>query len=223
MSDDAILLGAPERRRRKSPRHSKGADSWRLTGWFPSRKNAMTFHWNRPLHRDFMVLLEADPRVCKFEFRPERIRVFSDGGWVDHVVGFRAQSSQGACFFDVAQGDWLERMRSGLRDKLRNHYAERGLKYVLLGDADVRAEPRLWNARRLLRASATEIRPELERDVRLALLHGPRRLRDLAGELNTGAAGYEPLLALAVRGAVEVDLDDRIGPDTEVRLPGDAR
>lgn len=172
---------------------------------------------------DHCVVLDVRRDVVAFHAQPELLHYTDrDGNPRRHFPDVRVELASGDVEFHEVkpdeEADDPETRR--LHAAIAAEYARRGARYRVMRESEVRREPRLGNA--LLLRSVRVRRPTRQQVERVheALARGARPLGELQALLGRGAEGRADLLALALRGLVDLDWERRpIGPDIPVFLP----
>jgi len=192
----------------------------RVVGRFPSRKSKAMISWESQVERDFLYLLETDPEVEAFVEQPERLRLEIDGDLHSYVPDFLIGSHQGQLWFaEVKHDDEAERPENKAWFAAAAHAClQLNVGYRLVLESDIRREPRLSNAKLLLRY--TNIDPEHDIVVRATALveEAPMPLGALREALG-GHQRHQDVMALLLSGQIAVNLDQPLTDDSPVWLP----
>lgn len=185
-----------------------------ITGKYPSMKAGRMVQWESSSERALVKLLELCPAVSALAEQPVRIRYRTSTGLYSHVPDFFIWYGQRRLFVEVKEEaeahspEILERTR-GLIPALGAH----GFGYVVLTERVIRREPRLTNARTLVRLGRTEV-STLERErVR-------RQLRDMGRAAAWGGLCAANLRCQAARlilqGDIEMPVNQALNDETPV-------
>lgn len=123
----------------------------------PSLKLGRTVQCESLLEADAALLLDASPSVTAYAEQPIRIHYWYDGVWRSHIPDFALLLGDQLTLIelkfsvDVDEAVW-DRTRL-----MAASFARFGVGYQLLTEADIRQEPMLQNARRLLRRARHEV------------------------------------------------------------------
>lgn len=184
----------------------------RATTKYPSVRLDRSVHCESRLEVELAELLDACAQVTHFGEQPARLRFSMDGAVHSHVPDFLAQSATDRTFFEVkfvkdVTADVLARTQC-----LIPLLAERGYRYRLVTERQLRQGSYLDNARYLLRRG----RAPVPRTVALSLLTRVRA----AGTLRWDAIERDNLVAeiarLILDGALAVPMQSPLGPQTQV-------
>lgn len=194
-----------------------------IKGRFPSRKSGRTVHWESQLERDLVYLLEFDPAVVEYAEQPETTTVEWQGRRRRYTPDFRVVRRDGVCMVEVKP---LERaLKPDVRaflERLADHYAERGLRFLVMTEREIRRQPWLANVTLLLRYQRWNVPADVERAISKALAaQHCLPLGELA-ELLPGSDGLAHVYALICRRVLDADLSKPLAPDTPIRRLGEA-
>lgn len=195
----------------------------RIAHRFASAKTDRMVACRTWLERDFVILLEADPQVRSYAERPGVLTFIHEHRTerttrkVRHEVGFRIEMDGKdvlAAVLDDAQVAGAE--ETGLLRSLTAAIETCGKTAYVTKASDVRAQPRLANAKALVRERRRAPKPALIEAVRRELEGGVvAKLDDLVKAVG---CFREDLLGMALRGDVTLDLGKPIGPETTIWL-----
>lgn len=190
----------------------------RVMGRFMSSKGSRSIHWESQLEEDFCYLLEWDLNVIEFREQPETVFVHYAGKRRRYTPDFLVHRHDGKFIFEVKP------LRKALSAKLQDLFeaandlfTERGFRYDVVTEGEVRREPLLSNIKMLLRYS---LAPFTDQEVMNALLwlqdHGPVPIREFA-EIGAGEHGLSLVYALIRHNNIRAPIHSEIiTPDTEV-------
>lgn len=197
----------------------------RVTGYVPSRKAAGPglVPWESELERDCVVLAEFRPAVRAIVAQPHTLEAWSDADSFEHTPDYLLRSGGAA-----EDDDEVVEVKPGARAlepeterRLRISAAAHralGFSFSVLGEAEIRAQPRLANATLLLRYRLAAAREGLAHRIAtlLAGADGGLSIRECVQAIDGSASTRFEIYALACRGLVELDLAVPLGPDTAV-------
>ncbi|MEJ1979044.1 MAG: hypothetical protein WDN49_25885 [Acetobacteraceae bacterium] len=191
-----------------------------VSGSFSSLLEDASLPWQNMRELEALSLFELDHRVDAIEMRPERVTVSVGDQAVTRIPAFRLRSGTSVAVIDVLPDTRVaDPERGALTGALKRAYAMRGIKYEVLRHADVRAEPRLRNARRVLRGRRYE--PELETELAVisVLSFGSgHSVGSVVAAVPNHVNVREVVYSLAARHRVAIDLWAHRPEDMAVRL-----
>lgn len=121
-------------------------------GYFPSRKLNRMVAWESPLERDAIQLLEFSPGVVSYQEQPTVIQYFDGDQMRDYYPDLEVRLLDGATVhFEVKPSSKLAKPK--IATKLRaiaEHYIERGWRFRIITEHEIRCEPLLSNVRTLI-------------------------------------------------------------------------
>ena len=172
------------------------------------------------LEVDFAILLDASPFVTSFREQPVTFRLTVDGEPRWHVPDFLVEQGLSRIYVEIKYArdvnDWILQRTDLLRKALR----QRGERYVLLTEKQIRTGTLLDNTKQILRRARysldeTHLFTQFER-----LRSGASpTLRDWSWS-NPGASDAVALAHLLMRGLAQVDMLRPLTPDTAVKVIG---
>jgi hypothetical protein len=191
-----------------------------VSGSFSSLLQDASLPWKNMRELEALSLFELDHRVDAIEMRPERVTVSVGDRVVTRIPTFRLRSGTSVAVVDVlADARTADPDRLALTGALKTAYAARGIRYEVLRHAAVRAEPRLRNARRVLRGRGYEPHPEAELAVTFVLSSGgPHSVGSVVASLPDYGNVREAVYSLAARRRIAIDLWAHCPEDMTVRL-----
>lgn len=203
---------------RKVPRFSK---TLAYRGFSASKKARGEARFNSLLERDLHTLLEVDPNVASFAVEPHKLTYFMPGpnGGVekreytpDVVVSDRRGNisvldAKASFFRSLPQ--WREK-----EPVIRQAYEQdHGVKFQVLTERQIRAQPRLGNCQIVLIHSRGPIDVSLDLQLREILAaSGPISISELQNLVGRGENGdlrervFSTVMALVARGVAHIDL-----------------
>ncbi|MDZ7660923.1 TnsA endonuclease N-terminal domain-containing protein [Thiohalophilus sp.] len=124
----------------------------RITGKLPSWKMGRMLHWESKLERDALYLHEADPAVTFIREQPVRLRFMMNGELRSHVPDFYVETNGKKIFREVktTEDAALQEIRERT-DVLKQLLPIHGFEYDVITDEEIKAEPRLENAKWITR------------------------------------------------------------------------
>jgi hypothetical protein len=194
----------------------------RVIGKFASKKCNATIPWESQLERDFVYLLEVDRAVRRFFAQPERLQLVVQGEPRQYVPDFLVCGCSGA--------SWLVEVKPDEDAALPENRAifaaaaeaclQRNIGYRVVVRSWIRREPRLGNAKLMLRYRGLAL--DIERRIRvIGLLEGgPMSLAELRRALG-GTQAFGEIMALLLDGTVSADLDRPISGESRLWLTGE--
>src|SRR5258708_15145418 len=128
-------------------------------GRFPSQKVGRMIHWESTLERDLILQLEFDRDVLGYREQPDPIRLIIGGKSHTYTPDFEVWRRNGRVIIEVKAEAWL--LDTELQDRLaaaHAHFAGEGIRFEVLTERLIRAQPRLENLELLvLRHSKTRV------------------------------------------------------------------
>ena len=176
----------------------------KIRGYFPSLKMKRMVAWESLLERDMILLMEFSQGIVQFREQPELV-LYDDGDVQRRYFPDFEITTSAHVLEHIEVKSEAQLRRPVIEQKLSlvaNNYAQRGLKYRVLSDRDIRREPLLGNLKLL--AHARRLSPEVEfvRDeVRKLLKSGEINFQYLEKQL-----GRDLLIKLIACGDVRCDL-----------------
>ena len=198
---------------RRAPRRS--ADAPRRA---PARKKAATGPSRNSLAGDFLAICELDPAVETVRSPATPARFVVGGRESSYVADYEIVRDGVPVLVDIATDADLA--RHPLREILVGGAADAvdGRRLVVETSATLRTEPRLSTVKLVMACRHTHV----SAGDRVRILHhldecGSAPLVECAGTVQNARDGVAAVLALAVEGLVEIDIDRPILPQTPVR------
>lgn len=199
-ADEVLARGRPVRRIVKK-------STVRRVGYFASRKNAGdgALAWESELEKHALWLLEVDPYVSRFITQPLKVGYSLGGKPREHTPDLWFWR-KGVPYLVEIKPSWrVKRPWMGIRTELMKElFAEYGIRYRLWRDDEIRSEPRLSNARNLLRYRDQELLAADKLKVRAAL---EAQTSMTIGEL-ARLVSHEVVLGLLARGRLLMDMHE---------------
>jgi hypothetical protein len=198
-----------------------------VSGSFVTIVQGGSLIWRNLREFHALSLFELDLRVEQIEVVPERVTVMIDGRSISHIPAFRLRCGAVRVVLDVVTDRQIEKpSHQAVAGALTRAYASRGMRYKELRYAHVRAQPRLRNARLVLRGRCYDPPDETELAI-LALLSTPGRqtVRSISAAVPTDPHVRDAVYSLATRRRLAIDLWASDPDDMGVRLApwGDTR
>ena len=126
----------------------------RVTGKFPSWKAGRMLQWESSIERDAFILLEADTSVRQYREQPAKLTFNLAGQKRIHYPDIYAETDKERCFIEVKSKSELDNPEIIERTSfLSTALTIQGDSYYLLGETEIRRQPRLHNAMFLHRHS----------------------------------------------------------------------
>lgn len=178
----------------------------RVTGKYPSWKMGRMMQWESTLERDAFYLLDADPSVTAFSEQPARIDYMLDGKTRTHFPDILVSRPQQSSLYEIKSDKEADSEEVQARANHLTLFLEANqLHYKVVTESEIRKEPRLSNAKLLLRHG------------RLAVTqHGQQRIieRYFSNEECSLRAIPQPDFAIACRmileGTIWIDINKEI-------------
>tara|TARA_E500000305_G_scaffold59312_1_gene47305 strand:+ start:627 stop:1307 length:681 start_codon:yes stop_codon:yes gene_type:complete len=173
-------------------------------------------HFRTQLARDLGCLLDVDPEVEGWECLPCAVPIAASGsGPSFHVPDFRVFKADGG----TSLLDAVPSMAAG--SKLRYHQGDEvgAERYRRVDEAEIRTEPKLSNAKELLRYAGVEV-PLGDRIQFLTMLdeYGPTPLSECLRGCRGRTDPIAMIAVLTLRRFISMDIDEApIGPETVIR------
>lgn len=208
-------IGDHHQRSRKIVRHT----GITIRGKFPSRKNGRMVHHESLLELDAIYLFETFHRIREYREQPARINYSLDEKSCRYTPDFEVLLDTGETkIVEIKPKIVLEQndIRKKL-DRIKTHYQNNGLDFIVVTDSDIRIEPRLSNLKWIY-SQLPRIWPTYEAlQVASETLsrHFPMPLR-LATSLLTKT--NINIFSLFVSGHISIDLDKPINSETILKL-----
>lgn len=190
---------------------------------FPSRKMARTIYCESPLERDLACLLELDNDVISYSEQPVRLDYINNGTAHWHVPDFAVQRRSGRELVEVKPARKAADPKIAARTAiLIPLLAQHGIRYFVADERWIRTQPRLSNAKLLLRYRLHPV-PRSQIDNVESALRDPAdggramAVRDLVR--NIANLTFADVCALIARGVLfTADQTIAIGGNTQVGL-----
>ncbi len=182
--------------------------SQRVSGSFSSLLEGGPLLWRSPRELAALSLFELDPRVDSIEMTPEVATVLVEGKQVSHVPAFLLRQGPAVFVLDIlSDAKAMDADRAALTAALKRAYAARGIRYAVLRQADVKAEPRQRNARLVLRCRRYDMGAQTALAIIATLSRpGPHTVASVMAA-NPGIPSVrEAVYALAAQRRVAIDL-----------------
>lgn len=186
----------------------------RPVGWFASRRMQCLLPWESLIELDFLFLAETDQTVQAMYAQPAKVWYCLDG-WKSTVPDFRLDRADGVEFIeaktdrDAADPENTRRFRA-----IGATLAAQGFAYTVARASAIRREPRLANAKLLMRYSAATVGPRFQLDLMAMLTTGPMMVGQAEERLGGRAVARPSLFAAVLDGLLALNLEEPIGPDS---------
>src|SRR5271157_3271879 len=189
---------------------------FRPTGKYPSWKMERMLQWESMNELNAFRLLDCDPRVTVFAEQPCEI-VYVDGAETrHHYPDIYAEVDSNRELWEVkTEGEASQSEGSTRTELLTSSLLEYGFTYRVVLDHELAKQPRLDNAKTLLRYGRRTASDDEREYVRL-VLESKGHLS--WSELCDGAFGThsrEIVCRLVLEGGLSFDMDLPLGPDTQ--------
>jgi len=126
--------------------------NYRVTGKYPSWKMGRMLHWESTLERDAFYLFDANPMVKEFREQPAQITYMLNDSEHRHFPDILVRTAHGNLFKEVKTDEEADDEKIIDRTAhLKPLLHTQGFDYEVLRESDIRREPRLSNAQRILR------------------------------------------------------------------------
>lgn len=207
-------LSQQELRSRKVVRRS----NFRVTGKYPSWKSGRMMQWESTLERDAFFLLDADPSVISFHEQPVRISYYLDGVMKEHFPDVLANHCHKSSLLEVKTDKEGTSEAVISRSNLMASMLPSDIQYKVVTEAQIRLEPRLSNAKLLLRHGRLSVNHQAQQQ----FLH--RYFADGActfGKFLEGESAqhnFSLACRMLLEGTLSVDIYEEISPATKLYL-----
>lgn len=197
------------------------AGSTKLIGKFPSLKMGRIVWYESLLERDYLYLLEIDPRVISYQEQPLRIYYFLEGKKRRYTPDLLIQRKHGKHIVEVKPKKKAMEQRYVTLFRIADEICRReGYGFHIATDAVIRSQPRLNVAKFLYKYARTPLFPQHQ-----IYCHElfARRQEILLGELinffAARAISQQVVFALIFHGVLSINLMETLTPSSIVRLP----
>lgn len=203
--DDTIAAHKPSRDVLKSGPKRRGK-SW-MVGSFPSLKMGVLIHHESFLERDKFRLNETEGSILAYGAQPKPIRFTREGKVHTYTPdGFIQYEDRTMEIYEV-KPEKIYRQDKDWWDFVTQVYARGGVRFEVYTEVQIRKQPRLQNAERMLLERQHKPTERTRYQVVEAIsLHRPATLGDLLVRLGWPKASFGYLLNLALRGHFHIDL-----------------
>jgi hypothetical protein len=194
--------------------------SRRTTGKFPTLKpEKRSVHWEGPLERDFIFLLEIDPEVASYREQPLKIEYAMEGKKHVYTPDFLVERKGKKQLAEVTLRRKVKERDAAFRI-ISTVCARNGYEFVVVTEDEIRLQPRLNNVKLLWRYSRTSITPQHQIACQEYFSgSGEATLADLMASFATKGIGKQLVYGLLYHGLLDFDLMKPITPESLVRLP----
>jgi len=189
---------------------------FRPTGKYPSWKMERMLQWESINELNAFRLLDCDPRVTVFTEQPCEI-VYVDGTEIKHhYPDIYIEIDGNQELWEVKAECGASQNEVSSRTKLLSRELRRyGFTYRVVLDYELAKQPRLENAKTLLRYGRRGASNCEREDLRLAMQSEGHLSWSEACEGALGTHGREIVCRLVLEGALSFDLDSPLGPSTQ--------
>lgn len=203
--DDTIAAHKPSRDVLKSGPKRRGKP-W-MVGRFPSLKMGVEVDYESFLERDKIRLNETEGSIIAYGAQPKHIRFTHEGKMHTYTPdGFVQHEDRTMEIYEV-KPEKIYRRDKDWWDFITQLYASRGVHFEVYTEVDIRKQPRLKNAERMLLERLHKPSERTRFQVTEAVvIHRPKTLGDLLVRLGWPKASFGYLLNLALRGHFHIDL-----------------
>jgi len=173
------------------------------------------------VERDFVRVIDFDPRFRRIQHQPHRLFYVSSGERVQYVPDFKLELTSGNYIVEVKtrrEYQRKERVRERL-SQIHRVYESLGMSFIIAFDDVIRIEPRFSNIVELRRYRSLEV---LDDDRKAVIEHlkgcGSDTLTNCAS-LVKAEHGPSVIRSLAANHQVELDFSSRISMNTLCKIP----
>lgn len=189
----------------------------RRTFKFPSHKAGRMIHCESKLERDACPLHEVSPEVLGYCEQPARLHFLMEGQWREHVPDLLVRTRNGPVFREIkSNADSEDPFVLARARLLAAALPAQGYRYELLRESDIRREPRLANARVVLRFGRAPVQLLDQERARQALLAAPEFTWGDVRRGSLGPVGLRAVCRLILSGSLPVDWEVVWSDDTPV-------
>lgn len=197
----------------------------KVTGYFASMKSEAMIQWESSLERDFLAVAEIMPGVVSVASQPMTIRFRFNGQprkyTPDYLVTTRRQ---GDSVVEVKPARIARELKWQMVFPIYERYfAEQGLQYRVVTEEWIRRQPRLANAKLLLRRRHTDIPADICAQVYALLAGGVvMKIAEILDELDADTPLprlRDYLHALILNRLLGFDVHQPLSDNTLVHLP----
>ena len=184
-----------------------------VIGHFPSLKMERMVAFESSLERDYLYLLDYDPKVEWFEEQPLTLEYRHEGQTYHYTPDFHVIHSQGHILVECKTSKFVDRAKNQRKFQTgRAWCAERSWEFRVVTEQQIRAGFRLRNIKLLRRYARYTIKPELSGRI-YAWLHAaqsPVSIDDTVKALapEASASVMANILPMAFRHELFVPLDE---------------
>lgn len=202
-----------------------------VTGGHSSKKGGGMVAFESLLERDYMILLDSDPQVVKYEEQPVKIPVRAGKHYVPDILTEYMLSEYSEARFELVEVKSSEDLKKN-SEKYAAKFAaahayanERGWTFVLKTEVDIRI-PRLANLKFLrdYRWHVADKKKRLQVLTMVAELGGETTteaiLSRLSDSMDNRATWLPEIWSLLLSGDLGMDLDEPMPPNVPIWLPG---
>jgi hypothetical protein len=173
------------------------------------------------VERDFVTIVDLDPRVTRIRHQPHRLSYLWSGQRVSYVPDFELETVSGTYIVEVKTRREYER-KEALRERLsqiRQVYESIGLSFFISFDDVIRIEPRFSNLCEMRRYRSTAVSSRDRAAIRDHLARCSSDTLSNCAALVIDSHGNSAVLSLAANHLIDLDMSERISGNTLCRLP----
>ena len=195
--------------------------SKRTTGKFPTLKpKKRSVHWESPLERDFLFLLEIDRDVISYREQPLKIKYVLDGKEHLYTPDYLVERVNKKQLIEVKPKEKVQKYELIFRT-VSSICERNGYEFVVVTEEQIRVQPRLNNIKFLWRYSRTQITPQHQIACYEFFKNKKETTLDKVMDFfATTGIGKQVVYGLLYQGILEFDLNKRIDSGMAVRFPG---
>jgi hypothetical protein len=189
----------------------------RERGHVPTLKTDGPVPYTHPDIRDCAFLLDIDPGVHRFRYKPIVVPIIVGADRREHAVAFEVVDAEdGTVEYRDVQ---LDHLSDEYVAAVRRHFASTGDQHRWMTPEEIRREPRWSNVDLLRRVrGAVEIPTEAKLRLLQLLMDRTARYQQVVVALSPFADADLIAKAAISFGILQIDLDGPLGPDTPVHL-----
>lgn len=154
----------------------------RTMGRFMSLKSRRVIHWESQLERDLCYQLEFDPVVIQYREQPMTELIPYGGRLRRYTPDFLVSRRDGLVIYEVKPAEKAAKAKYvELFDAAAEHFANKGLRYQVMTEADIRRKPLINNIKMLLRYASEPVSDATVVSARTWInSHGPITIAEFA-------------------------------------------
>lgn len=207
----------PHVRARKVISRSRG----RVTGKFASMKMRATIYWESQLERDAIVLMEVDPAVLAYYEQPFTLEYRHEGEIHNYTPDLQVEFNDRKQIIEVKPDEEADSpVNKGRFALLAKQFRKHGYVYRVLPEREIRSQPRLDNAKLLLRYRRVAVSDVAREHLRRPLAaHHKLTIKWFTNSPGSGI-GFPEIASLICRGYLATEMNVPIGPDSPIWVRG---